>query len=125
MTTIDTDWDMKINERKFSREVGQRIARFRKEQGLTQQQLADAIGVRQYAIARFEVGFCRVPVGLLSELARILGVTADDLLGTPPAKLKPGPAPKLQKQIEKISSLPREQQKTVLQVLEMALNSAS
>lgn len=123
MATIETEWIMKINERNFSKEVGHRIARFRKEQGFTQQQLADAVGVKQYAIARFEGGLCRVPVGLLSELARILGVTVDDILGASPAKLKPGPASKLQKQIEKISSLPKEQQKSILQVLDMALKT--
>lgn len=120
-----TDWLMKINERDFTHELGQRLARFRKEQGLTQQQLADAIGMRQYAIARFEVGLCRVPVALLPELARALGITVDQLLGTPPAKARPGPAPKLQKQMEKISALPKEQQRSILQVLDMALQSAA
>jgi transcriptional regulator with XRE-family HTH domain len=116
---------MRANERDFSKDLGQRMAQFRKERGLTQQQLADTVGIRQYAVARFEVGFCRVPVALLPELARALDVTVDDLLGMPPAKAKPGPAPSLQKRLERICSLPREQQKSILQVLDMALKSAA
>jgi transcriptional regulator with XRE-family HTH domain len=123
VSLVQMDWVMKINERDFSKELGQRLARLRKEQGLTQQQLADAVGIRQYAVARFEVGLCRVPVALLPEFGRVLGVTVDDLLGTPEAKAKPGPAPKLQKQMEQISSLPKEQQRSIMQVLDMALKT--
>jgi transcriptional regulator with XRE-family HTH domain len=108
-------------EEVFSKDLGQRIARFRKEQGLTQQQLADALGLKQYAVANYETGRCRVPVVLLSDLSRFLNVGLDALLGSPTPKAKPGPAPLVQKQLEKIQGLPKDKQKFVLQALDMAL----
>jgi len=123
VSMVQVDWIMKVNERDFSKELGRRIARLRKQQGLTQQQLADAVGIRQYAVARFENGLCRVPVTLLPDIARVFGVSVDDLLGTATGKARPGPAPKLQKQMEQISSLPKEQQRSIMQVLDMALKS--
>ena len=94
----------------FGRELGRRIARLRKKQEMTQEQLAEQLGVKQYTVARFEAGLSRVPVALLPELGRILSVNANDLLGISSEKSKPGPAPFLQKQLEQIRALPREKQ---------------
>ena len=115
---------MTTNEETFSKEMGLRIARFRKEQGLTQQQLANALQLKQYAVANYESGRYRVPVALLPELARVLGAPVDDLLGTPLPKSKRGPAPVVQRQLEKIQALPKEKQKFVLQALDMVLKTA-
>ena len=123
MQTVEIRWTMTMNEHNFSKKLGKRIASFRKEQGLTQQQLADLLNIKQYTVARFEIGLCRVPVALLPQFGRILGVSVDDLLGIPSAKSKPGPAPKLRKQLEKIQALPKEKQNFVLQAVEMALKT--
>jgi transcriptional regulator with XRE-family HTH domain len=122
-TGIQVEVVMTVNEEVFSKELGQRIARFRKEQGLTQQQLADALRLKQYAVASYEIGRYRVPVALLPELARVLSVPVDDLLGTPLPKSKRGPAPMVQRQLEKIQALPKDKQKFVLQALDMALKT--
>jgi len=124
MNLVEIDWTVTMNEQNFSKALGKRIALFRKEQGLTQQQLADLLDIKQYTVARFEAGLCRVPVALLPEFGRLLGVSANDLLGISPSKSKPGPAPMLQKQLEKIQTLPKEKQKFVLQAMEMALKTA-
>ena len=124
MPTIDLEMTVvTINEEAFCKDFGRRMARFRKEQSLTQQQLADVLGLKQYAVANYETGRYRVPVALLPELARALGVTAEDLLGLQSARKKPGRASKLEKQMEQISSLPKEQQKSIIQVLDMALKT--
>ena len=46
----------------FYRQLGQRIAERRKGCGLTQQQLADTLGISQQALAHYEVGRLRVAV---------------------------------------------------------------
>lgn len=115
--------DMPVNEEQFSKELGSRIASFRKARGLTQQQLADSLGLKQYAIANYETGRYKVPVTMIPELASLLGVEVNALLGMEPQRKKPGPASKLQKQMEKISGLPKEQQRSIMQVLDMALKS--
>ena len=65
------------------------------------------------------------PSSALPALARTLGVSMETLIGekTPPAKR--GPTPKLQQQIERLSTLPRAQQQVVIQMLEGVLAQAN
>lgn len=58
----------------------ERLKRYRKERNLTQQQLADALGVRNKSVSRWESGGGYPDLPLLVPLAKALGVTADDLL---------------------------------------------
>lgn len=71
-------------------EFAQRLKRYRRERGLTQQELADRIGVSNKSVSRWESGsYPDVPT--LLSLARALDVTVDALLD-------PGaPVPTLQK----------------------------
>lgn len=125
MTTINYEVTvaMTTNEEVFCRALGKRISDLRKDHGMTQKDLADTLGVKQYTIANYETGRYRVPVAVLPELARSLGVTVEVLLGLPATRSKRGPASKLQKQMERISALPKEQQKSIMQVLDMALKT--
>lgn len=108
----------------LAKQIGERVAQVRKDQGMTQVELAEAVSLSQQLIAEYEAGKKNIPVWRLVNMAEALGVTPEVLLSDSDGKtLKRGPAPKLQKQIEKISSLPREQQKSILQVLDMALKS--
>ena len=58
----------------------ERLKRYRKERNLTQQQLADALGVSNKSVSRWESGGGYPDLPLLVPLAKTLGVTADDLL---------------------------------------------
>lgn len=60
------------------------IAFWRKRRGLTQQQLADAIGVSQPYIALLENGQREAMGSVYARLATALQVRADDLLPDPP-----------------------------------------
>ena len=60
--------------------TGALIAQKRKEQNLTQQQLADLLGVTNKAVSKWETGDGFPDVSLLLPLAQALGVTADTLL---------------------------------------------
>jgi len=124
--THPTTGTMSQEEKRFFRELGERIAQLRKEQGLTQQQLADAIGTTQQQVASYEVARLRVPVSMLPRLARALGVSLEVLVGEdqrPAAKR--GPTPKLQQQLERLSALPKPKQRAVMEVLEAMLAQAS
>jgi transcriptional regulator with XRE-family HTH domain len=46
--------DMKNGDTSFFRQIGERIAQFRKEQGLTQVQLAEMLSLKQYVVASYE-----------------------------------------------------------------------
>ena len=112
-------------EKVFFRAVGARIAAFRNDAGLTQVQLADAIGVTQPQLASYEIGRRRVPLSLMPELARALGVSVDDLLGEDGRPAKRGPASRIEQQVELIRRLPRSKQQLVIQMIDAILHQAA
>ena len=57
--------------------IGQRIAELRKEQNLTQTQLAERCGLQQAHIARIETGRYSVGLDTLTQIATALGRTVD------------------------------------------------
>lgn len=64
-----------MTELEFSR----RLRQYRKDRGMTQQELADQLGVSNKSVSRWESG-SYPDVALLGPLARALQVTVDDLL---------------------------------------------
>lgn len=112
---------MASQDEQFLKALGTRLAELRKKQGLSQQALADELGIAQQTLAHYEVGRARMPVSLLPELARRFGVGTDELLGMRRAGAKRGPAPKLQRHLERISALPKVKQRAVMEVIEAVL----
>lgn len=117
--------DMTPTDRQFGKELGRRLAQLRQEAGLTQQAVAAHLGIAQQTLAHYEVGRLRLPVALVPKLADLFDVPTDVLLGvTAPAGKsagKRGPTPKLQRQLERLSRLPKAQQQTVLAMLDGVL----
>lgn len=119
---LQTDRPMTHDEKQFFRQLGTRIAALRKEQDLTQAQLAELLGLTQQMIASYEVGRRRVPVSLLPRIASVLAMSVEALIGkADAAPAKRGPAPKLQQQIERIQRLPRAKQRFVMQMIDTVL----
>lgn len=77
-----------------NQKIGAFIAARRKEMGLTQQQLAERLGVTNKAVSKWESGNGIPDISLFTALAEVLGVTADELLrGEPsgsPRRRRPG-----------------------------------
>lgn len=72
--------------------VGKRLKRLRESRDLTQDQLADLIGVKERTISRYETGASRglYDDGVLEQLAAALKVEPEDIIGpraVPPAEL--------------------------------------
>lgn len=65
---------------KGENKTGEFIARKRKERGLTQREMADQLGVTNKAVSKWETGQGMPDIGILSELGKVLGVTADEIL---------------------------------------------
>ena len=57
-----------------------RLKKYRHEKGMTQQELADLLGVSNKTVSRWESEGGYPDIGMLVPLARALGVTVDDLL---------------------------------------------
>ena len=61
--------------------IGQKIKDLRKKADLTQDRLADYLGVSAQAVSKWELGQTAPDLSLIAPLCRVLGVTADELLG--------------------------------------------
>lgn len=61
--------------------LGQQIASARKEKGMTQEMLAEQLGVTRQAVARWETGLSVPDAGMLVRIAGALDTTVNDLLG--------------------------------------------
>ena len=116
---------MNETDSEFFKTFGQHIAQLRKSRDLTQSDLGDLLGIDQTAVASYEVGHRRVPLSLLGKLAKALRVSVPELLAEEAPSGKPGPTPKLIRQIEMISELPKSKQKFVSDMLETVLQSAT
>jgi len=123
----NTNLAISPDERAFFTQLGLRIADLRKQHGITQIQLAETLEVSQQTINSYEVARRRVPVSALPTLATLFEVSVDELLGkeNKQASNKRGPASKLQKQLERVSSLPRSKQKFVIEMIDTVIQQAS
>ena len=61
--------------------VNLRIKELREEEGLTQSQLAKAIGVNQRTVSNYELGVSQPSIQIIEKLCDLFDVTADYLLG--------------------------------------------
>lgn len=116
---------MTQDEKAFFKALGARIAELRKGADMTQQQLADRLGISQQQVASYEVGRRRVAVSALPAIARAFAVSIEALIGEEAKPGKRGPTPKLQQQLDRITQLPKPQQKFVMQMLDTVLAQAS
>jgi transcriptional regulator with XRE-family HTH domain len=72
---MDTNHEMELG-----RSIGKALASYRKKTGLTQDQVAERLGLERETISRFERGAVIPPIPRLYELAEIYGCTAGELL---------------------------------------------
>ena len=113
------------DERAFFIQLGERITRLRKDQGITQVQLAEQLGVSQQTVTAYESGRRRVPISHLPRLAGLLCVSVETLIGQPAASAgKRGPTPILLQQLERLHALPKAKQRMVSEVLDSLLAQA-
>ena len=66
--------------------LGKRIAQLRKEKGMTQEQLAEKVGVSAQAVSKWENDVSCPDITLLPLLADLFGVSVDELLGVKPVE---------------------------------------
>lgn len=66
--------------------TGQKIAALRRKRGMTQDALAEALSVTRQAVSKWEADAALPETGKLLPLARLLGCTADYLLGSSEAE---------------------------------------
>ena len=72
--------------------IGQNLQKLRKQKSLTQEALAEAVGVTRQTIAKWETGESAPDLEMSGKLASVLNVSLDDLVNAPEDELdgKPG-----------------------------------
>lgn len=63
-------------------ELSEKIQKLRKERGLTQEQLAEQLFVSRTAVSKWETGRGTPSIESLQMIAKLYGITLDELLGT-------------------------------------------
>ena len=84
--------------------INEQIAFLRKQKGLTQEELANALGVTNQAVSKWESAQCCPDIQLLPDLAKLFDVSVDELLGYTPVSTTEDIVLAIRKRIE---SLPR------------------
>jgi len=104
---------------------GGQLATLRKARGLTQAQLAETLGISVEMLAYYERRATNPSADFIGKAAAFFGVSADELLALDSkSPRKPGPPSQLAQLTERLSKLPRAQQKVVAQMLEGFLKQA-
>jgi transcriptional regulator with XRE-family HTH domain len=74
-------------------EIGQRVRAFRLHKGLSQEKLADQLGITFQQVQKYEKGTNRIGAGRLQRIANVLGIPVSDFFtshkqgGVAPAEL--------------------------------------
>lgn len=101
-------------------DFGERLVALRKLRGMTQVDLAKAIGATQRAISYYETEAGYPPVPAVVALAKALGVSTDELLGVKPLKAPvepPAEERRLWRQFRQVARLPEKDQRAVLRLI--------
>lgn len=100
-------------------EFGERVRAAREAAGLTQQQVAERLGITQPSYALWERHTVALKPEQITNLAKILGVRIEELVNpATPQSRRGGPAGKMRQLFETASKLPRSQQEKITAILE-------
>lgn len=106
--------------------LGARIAQFRKDRGLTQAELAERLAVSQPVVSDYEHDVIRIPADVVVQLAEILAVSTDELLGLKADTKKNGAIKnrRLLRQVQAMEKLSKRDQQALLRTIEAFLSKA-
>ncbi len=107
--------------------IQEQLSRIRKQRGMTQAEVAEALELPQGLISNYEKGVRRLHADLIVQFADLFEVSTDELLGR---KLKRKAAKAdfglhLVKRMQQIEKLSKNRQKAVLLSIDMILSGAN
>lgn len=108
-------------QKREATDFGERLIRLRKARGLTQVELAEAIGGTQRSISYYENHASYPPAPALIALAKALRVSTDELLGVKATKAVReevnAEERRLWKKFQQVGDLPERDQRAVLRLI--------
>jgi transcriptional regulator with XRE-family HTH domain len=115
------------NAKQESESFGQRLARLRKERGITQVEIAERVGIIQVLVSDYELNKLRLNAEMIVRFAAALEISTDELLKPKEESmpLQRKPSLRMLRRMEKIESLPVSQQSTLLRTIDTFLKGAA
>jgi transcriptional regulator with XRE-family HTH domain len=105
--------------------IGERLARMRKERGITQQEMAELLSTSQPIVSDYERGELRLHGELIVKIAGILGVSGDELLGLERVSRSSAVSNRrLARRIQQIDQLPKRDQEALLRTIDAFLSKS-
>ncbi|MEO8165891.1 MAG: helix-turn-helix transcriptional regulator [Betaproteobacteria bacterium] len=106
--------------------MGSRIARLRRDKGMTQAELAERLDVSQPVISDYENNVIKLSGETVAQLAGLLGVSADEILGLEKSATTKAPIKnrRLYRQLASIDKLPKRDQEALLRTIDAFLTKA-
>ncbi len=100
-------------------DIGQRIARIRKTQGLNQSELAEKIGITRKLVTDYETGRTHMNDEMVVRFALALKISTDKLLGIKKDQFKKSnPSLRYTRRMREIEKLPEMKRRMILKVID-------
>ena len=118
---------LKLSPVNFGNEtLGQRLARLRKERGLTQGEVAKRTGLTQVLVSNYECDRLRLSAEMAVRFVKALGIASEDLLGEKKKaqSVEEQPSLRLLRRMKLIEALPLYQQRALLTTIDNFIAAA-
>ena len=116
---------IKQESRAYFKALGAYVSTLRKSQGMTQAELARAIGVSQQAVFSYELGDRRISVLVLAKLSKIFSTSVENIVGiSRPLSVQKGRlSPRCVRHAERLQALTKTQQRFVIRIIDVLEDS--
>jgi transcriptional regulator with XRE-family HTH domain len=117
--------ELPVAEREES--IGARISQLRKDKGMTQKELAERLEVSQPVVSDYENNVIRIPADIIGEIAQVLEVTSDELLGLKREARHTGAVKnrRLSRRLNAIDALPKRDQEALLRTIDAFISKTA
>jgi transcriptional regulator with XRE-family HTH domain len=112
---------IKQESRAYFKALGAHVSMLRKSRGMTQAELARAIGVSQQAVFAYELGERRISVLVLAKLAKVFAISVESMVGpSKPLHVRKGRlSPRCVRHAERLQALSKTQQRFVIRIIDV------
>lgn len=112
---------IRVETKRYFAALGAHVASLRKARGMTQAELARAIGVSQQAVFAYELGDRRISVLVLAKLATVFSTTVESMVGlSKPLRVPKGRlSPRCVRHAKRLQTLPRTDQRFVIRIIDV------
>lgn len=112
---------IKQESRAYFKALGAHVTAMRKARGMTQAELARAIGVSQQAIFAYEIGDRRISVLVLTKLAKVFSTSVEEMVGlSKPVRVPKGRlSPRCVRNARRLQALSKTQQRFVIRIIDV------